>query len=62
MIVPGVAGAPEVTVTAEVLAVLVPQALVAVTLILPELTPKLTVMDVVPCPEAMVAPDGMLHV
>jgi hypothetical protein len=60
--VPGVAGAEDVIATAKVLAALVPQALVAVTLIFPELAPKVAVIEVVPCPTVMVAPDGAVQV
>jgi len=59
-ILPGVAGA-EVTVTAKLLAELVPQPLLAVTLIFPEALPKVTVMEVVPCPAVMEAPEGTAH-
>lgn len=40
---------------------LVPHELVAVTQICPALDPKVTVSDVVPCPDTMVAPDGTLQ-
>jgi hypothetical protein len=58
---PGVAGI-EVTVTAEVWALLVPQVLPAVTVTFPDVVPKLTEIEVVPCPDTMVAPDGTVHV
>ena len=58
---PGVAGI-EVTVTAEVEAALSPQVFSAVTETLPEVAPKSTVMDVVPWPEATVAPEGTVQV
>jgi hypothetical protein len=51
-----------VTVTARQLAALVPHAFEAVTHTLPEVLPKLTVIDVVPCPDAMVAPAGTVQV
>ena len=57
---PGVAGA-ALTVIATVLAPLVPQVLLAVTDTFPAEPPKLTVMEVVPCPEVIVAPDGTVH-
>ena len=47
VIAPGVAGAPF-KVIAKVEAALVPQLFVAVTLTLPEVDPKSTVIDVVP--------------
>jgi len=61
VIVPGWAGA-EFTVTASVRAVLEPLALLAVTDMLPELDPKVTVMEVVPDPAVIEAPLGTLHV
>jgi hypothetical protein len=51
-----------VTVTAADCAVLLPQALSAVTETLPDVLPKSTVTDVVPCPEATDAPEGTVHV
>ena len=61
---PGVAGAAEPTVTASVLAELVPQVLPAVTLILPfcPTAPAVTVTDVVPCPLVIDQPVGTDHV
>lgn len=47
-IVPGVAGVAGLTVTDLLLAELVPQLLVAVTVIFPLAVPVVTVMDVVP--------------
>ena len=61
VIEPGVAGAVFI-VTALLLAELVPQLLVAVTLTLPEVAPKVTVALVVPCPAVTVAPAGTVHV
>ena len=61
VIAPGVAGAPF-KVIAKVEAALVPQLFVAVTLTLPEVDPKSTVIDVVPWPDTIVAPDGTLQV
>ena len=58
---PGVAGA-DVTVTETLLALLVPQLLLAVTLTLPEVLPNATLMDVVPCPDVTEAPAGTVHV
>ena len=60
--VPGVEGVEDVIVAANMLAALAPQLLFAVTLILPELTPKVTVIELVVCPAVMVAPDGTLQV
>ena len=61
---PGVAGVPGATVTGNVLAVLVPQLLVAVTLTFPfcPVLPEDTVIFVVPWPEVMVQPAGTVHV
>ena len=44
------------------LAALNPQALLAVQQMRPEVFPKVTVIDLVPCPETMVAPVGTVHV
>jgi hypothetical protein len=58
---PGVAGGVETTVTAKVLAALVPAELVAVTVTFPELVPKSTVMLTVVPPAVMVAPVGTVQ-
>ena len=53
---------PVVNVIAKILAALVPQALVAVTLILPDAAlPKSTVMEFVPVPDVMAAPAGTVQ-
>ena len=59
--VPGVAGV-ELTVTARVAAELVPQVLPAVTVTFPAVLPQVTVIDVVPWPAVIDAPDGTVHV
>ena len=58
---PGAAGGTDM-VTGRVPAPLVPQLLLAVTLIVPPLVPKFTVIEFVPCPETMVAPAGTVQV
>ena len=55
------AGIPTLSVIAEHPAMLVPQVLSAVTHTLPLTVPKFTVMAVVPCPEAIVAPVGTVQ-
>ena len=57
---PGVDGVPFPTVAAKVLAVLVPQELVAVTVIFPfcPVVPVVAVIEVVPCPEVILQPAG----
>ena len=55
-------GGTAFTVTAVQLAVLVPQLLLAVTHIFPDVVPKVTVMEVVPCPAVIEAPGGAVHV
>ena len=50
-----------VSTMAEQLALLEPQALYAVTQTLPLVASKLTVMEFVPCPVAMVAPEGTVQ-
>ena len=62
--VPGVAGVPGSTVTASVLAALVPHELPAVTVISPfcPAEPVVTVIDVVPVPPVIVHPAGTFHV
>ena len=60
VIAPGV-GRPEFIVTDIVLLVLVPQEFPADTLILPDMLPNVTVIDVVPCPLLINAPEGKLQ-
>lgn len=61
--VPGVAGVPGLTDTANVLALLVPQLLVAVTVILPfwPAVPAVTVIELVPAPPVIVHPAGTVQ-
>ena len=60
----GVAGVTELATTAKVLALLVPQALVAVTEMFPLTAVAVaeTVTEVVPCPAVMFHPAGTIHV
>ena len=55
-----------VTIRSTVMAVqfdeLAPQMLSAVTHTLPDVVPKVTVMEVVPCPVVIEAPAGTVHV
>ena len=64
VIVPGVAGVPALTVTAKLLAKLVPQELVAVTVIFPfcAVLPDVTVIEFVPVPAVIDQPVGTVHV
>ena len=57
-------GVPAATVTANVLAVLVPQVFPAVTVTFPfcPSVPVVTVILVVPCPPVIVHPIGTVHV
>lgn len=61
MMLPGAEGA-LVIVTGKQLEPLVPQELDAVTHTLPEDPPKVTEMEVVPCPELITAPAGTVQV
>ena len=63
VIAPGLAGTPDVAVMLIQLDGLVPQAFEAVTQIFPEdaVLEKLIIMEVVPCPLVMVAPDGVVQ-
>lgn len=58
---PGATGAVPIE-TARQDALLVPQALLAVTQTLPAVELVVTVMEVVPCPLLMVHPAGTVHV
>jgi len=60
----GIAGAEGIlrTVTASMLAPLVPQLLLAVTVTLPDVVPMVTVIEVVPVPAVIVAPAGTVQV
>ncbi len=61
---PGVAGVPGLTVTAKLLAALVPHEMPAVTVILPfcPAAPVVTVIEFVPAPAVMFQPVGTDHV
>ena len=61
---PGVAGVPGFTVTASVLAALVPHEFPAVTVMFPfcPVLPVVTVIDVVPVPAVILQPAGTAHV
>jgi len=54
--------APPATVTAKVLGELLPQELSAVTVILPELPPNVTVIEVLPCPAVILLRKGTVQV
>ena len=58
---PGVDGAVPVKETSTVLAAEVPHEFEAATATFPPELPKLTTMEVVPCPETIVAPDGTVQ-
>ena len=60
--VPAYAVGNGLTTMALQLVELVPQLLPAVTQILPEELPKVTIIEVVPCPDDIDAPDGTVHV
>ena len=60
LMVPGVEG-DCVSVTASWLGVLVPQLFPAVTATFPEVVPHMTVMEVVFCPDWMMAPAGTVQ-
>ena len=63
VIVPGVGGVRVLeTVIAEQVCELDPQELSAVTQIFPELIPNDTVIELVACPEVIVAPEGTVQV
>ena len=59
--VPAAAGALLLTVTARLLAVPLPQALVGVTVTLPAVVPQVTVIEVVPWPAVTLAPLGTVQ-
>ncbi len=61
VMLPGAEGA-EPTATARVDAELVPQLEDAVTLTLPDVLPKFTDIEVVPCPAVMLDPEGTVQV
>ena len=63
VIVPGVAGVPGLTTTANVCAVLVPQEFVAVTVIFPfcPALPAVTMIEFVPAPPVIVHPVGTVQ-
>ena len=58
---PGITGGSEATVTSIQLWVVELQLLFAVTHIVPEFAPKVTVMLGVPCPAVIFAPDGTVQ-
>ena len=64
VIVPGVAGVPGFTVTAKLLAELVPHEFVAVTVIFPfwPAVPDVTVIELVVPTDVIVHPTGTVHV
>jgi hypothetical protein len=51
-----------VTVMVRLVVPLDPQGLDAYTVTLPEVFPAVTFIEVVPCPELIIVPDGVLHV
>ena len=58
-----VAGVAALAFTARLLTPLIPQAFPAFTVTLPvvKFAPKLTVMEVLPCPDTIVAVEGTVH-
>jgi hypothetical protein len=60
--VAGDAGIPFEMFSTSNAAVLFPQLFVAVTVIIPELVPAVTTIEVVPCPEVIVEPPGTTQV
>jgi hypothetical protein len=60
LIAPGTAGAVFI-VKAKLAALEVPHVFVAVTEIFPEVEPIVTVAEVVPCPDVIVAPAGTVQ-